>query len=70
MSDLPVTKCPHCGKTSIEFPAFFEAELDDQLTCPSCGRLALKREFVADAVDKVMEIAKDIFGKVPGFRRK
>ena len=70
MPTIPVTKCPECGGTTIEATAFADADLDDPLTCPACGHHATKREFVAHLVGEGAKIAQDIFGKIPGFRRK
>lgn len=66
----PVTKCPKCGHTGIEFAAFSEANLEDQLTCPACGARSLKSEFTADLVNEVAKGLQDAFRDIPGFKSK
>lgn len=71
MSNLtPVTKCPKCGNTTIEATAFAKAGPHDNLTCPVCGHIASKDQFVADVLDKVAKLAQDAFRDIPGFKRK
>ena len=66
----PVTKCPKCGHTGIEFTAFAEANLDDLLTCPACGHRAVKTEFTADLVNESAKLLQDEFRDLPGFTPK
>lgn len=70
MSNIPVTKCPKCGGTTIEAAAFLQAQLDDEIVCPGCGHRATKCEFLTDTVDKLTEIAKNAFRDIPGFKAK
>lgn len=71
MSELtPVTKCPKCAGTTIEFAAFTKADLNDMLTCPACGHRARKSEFIADAVGEGIKLIKEGLRDLPGFKPK
>ena len=66
----PVTKCPKCGSNAIELAAFTKADLNDSLTCPSCGHVATKSEFTAELVGKAVKLMQDAFRDIPGFKPK
>jgi len=71
MPDLtPVTKCPKCGSHAIEFAAFEKVDLDDKLTCPTCGHVAAKSEFTTEIVGEVAKLLQDALRNIPGFKAK
>lgn len=65
MSEIPATKCPHCGGATVYHPAFNDADLDALVTCPGCQGQATKRQFLSSLINKADELFKEAF---PGGR--
>ena len=67
---IPVTKCPKCGNTTIEEPAFSKANLDDHVRCPACRQFSRKGDFFAEILDKSAKLFQDLARDIPGFKPK